>query len=189
LLGCSGSRLAWVRGQGPAQEAEELHQGFQFGGRAGLGEAGLEGLGLALEERGQDGGEGGGLGLEGLEPDGPAVGGRHPHQELGARGVGEVALGRQGLAGRQGELESGCGLALELEVHVLAHEAAEDRLGGHREVRQGLRRLDGVQESGDGALDGVHGQIEKCLRRIPAMSWRGATWSTQPFSKAARGMP
>ena len=32
-------------------------------------------------------------------------------------------------------------------------------------------------------------QIWKCLRRMPAMSWSGATWSTQPRSKAARGMP
>ena len=178
-----------LRGQGSAQEAEELHQGFQFGGRGGLGEAGLEELGLALEERGQDGGGGGGQGLEGLEPDGAAVGGRDPHQELRALGVGEVALGGEDLAGRQGELEPGGGLALEPEAHVLAQEGVEGRLRGRRQLRQGLRRLDGVQEGGDGGLDGIHGQIWKCLRRIPAMSWRGATWSTQPFSKAARGMP
>ena len=38
-------------------------------------------------------------------------------------------------------------------------------------------------------MGSIEGQTWKCLRRIPAMSWRGATWSTQPRSKAALGMP
>ncbi|BDU73969.1 hypothetical protein METEAL_31430 [Mesoterricola silvestris] len=190
--GLTRRRGGRLRGRGAAQEAEELHQGLQPGGGLGLGEAGLEELGLPLEEGGQDGGGGGGLGLEGLEAEGSAVGGGHPHQEPGSVGEGEIALGGEGLAGGQRELEAGAGSALEQQVHVLAQEGVEDRLGGRGEFGQGLGGLDGVQEGGDGALDGVHGpapQIWKCLRRIPAMSCRGATWSTQPFSKAARGMP